>query len=204
MTIEARTDSGLPQSAGKIQVFALVESPLVIPFHPVGHLGFEQNQASCDVHMVIIVGVVEQHVPSRASMSGPIPKSGSIGIEDAHGKRFPTLSIALETGVEIAVEEEVVVDHHQVVIACSGGQCVAHFAQAPVAGSIDGEDRFDTLRELSGRFAAHQDFELRNLERADRLDFTSQFPGALAVGDNEERPTRFALAPVDLLGRNDR
>ena len=111
MTIEGRTDSGLPQSAGKIEVFALVESPLVIPFHPVGHLGFEQNQASCDVHTVIIVGVVEQHVPSRASMSGPIPKSGSIGIEDAHGKCVPIVSVALQTGIEIAVEEEVVIHH---------------------------------------------------------------------------------------------
>ena len=122
--------------------------------------------------MVIIVGVVQQHVPSRSSMSGPIPESGSVWIQDAHRQRLPIVSIALETGVEIVVENEVVIHHHKMVIPGGGSQRVAHFTQPPVASGVDGKDRSDTIRELGGRFAADQDFELRNLERADGFDLT--------------------------------
>ena len=84
------------------------------------------------------------------------------------------------------------------VVSCSGGQCVAHFAQAPVAGSVDGENRLNTFGELGGRFTADEYFMLRNLQRTDGLDLMNEFPGTFAVGDDEERPTGFALAPVAL------
>ena len=102
------------------------------------------------------------------------------------------------------MEQEVVICDDQFVIFGSGGQRIAHFSQPPVASGVDGEDRSDTRRELGGRFAADQDFELRNLERADGFDLTGQFSGPLAVGDDEERPAGFALPNPDLLGRTNR
>ena len=72
------------------------------------------------------------------------------------------------------------------VVSCSGGQRVAHFAQPTVAGGVDGENRLNTFGELGGRFTADEYFMLRNLQRTDGLDLMNEFPGTFAVGDDQD------------------
>ena len=204
VAIEGGADSGRAQASGKVEILALIEPSTAIPLHSIGYLGLEQNEPTSDVHVIVGFIVIQQYMTAGAAVGGPIPEAGSIRVENAHRQGFPIVSEALQAGVKILMEEEIVVDHHEVVIARRSGQCVAHLPEASVAGGVHGENCADSLRQMTGRFAAHQDFELRNLERADGFDLTSQFPGAFAVGNDEEGPTGFALSNLDLLGRTDR